>query len=129
MCNFIVTDEEINKAEQDIFLGQGYFSGEQKAFLKCLDSCSLQSYAGSGKTSTLVGKLHILAQKRVWETGRGICVISHTNIAVDEIKSRVANHYPEIMEYPNFVGTIQEFVNKFLFVPYLATLKRQIRFV
>jgi DNA helicase II / ATP-dependent DNA helicase PcrA len=128
MCNFIVTDEEINKAEQDIFLGQGTFSDEQKAFLKCLDSCSLQSYAGSGKTSTLVGKLHILAQKRVWETGRGICVISHTNIAVDEIKSRVANHYPEIMEYPNFVGTIQEFVNKFLFVPYLANLKMQIRF-
>ena len=87
MCNFIVTDEEINKAEEDIFLGRGSFSDEQKAFLKCLDSCSLQSYAGSGKTSTLVGKLHILAQKRVWETGRGICVISHTNIAVDEIKS------------------------------------------
>lgn len=128
MCNFIVTDEEINKAEQDIFLGHGSFSDEQKAFLKCLDSCSLQSYAGSGKTSTLVGKLHILAQKRVWETGRSICVISHTNIAVDEIKSRVANHYPEIMEYPNFVGTIQEFVNKFLFVPYLATAKMQIRF-
>ncbi len=128
MCNFIVTDEEINKAEQDIFLGQGSFSDEQKTFLKCLDSCSLQSYAGSGKTSTLVGKLHILAQKRVWEKGRGICVISHTNIAVDEIKSRVASHYPEVMEYPNFVGTIQEFVNKFLFVPYLATLKMQIRF-
>lgn len=128
MCNFIVTDEEISKAEQDIFLGQGSFSDEQKAFLKCLDSCSLQSYAGSGKTSTLVGKLHILAQKRVWETGRAICVISHTNIAVDEIKSRVANHYPEIMEYPNFVGTIQEFVNKFLFIPYLATLKTQIIF-
>lgn len=128
MCNFIVTDEEINNAEQDIFLGQGSFSDQQKDFLKCLDSCSLQSYAGSGKTSTLVGKLHILAQKRVWETGKGICVISHTNIAVDEIKSRVANHYPEIMEYPNFVGTIQEFVNKFLFVPYLASLKMQIRF-
>lgn len=127
MCNFIVTDEEINKAEQDIFLGQGSFSDEQKDFLKCLDSCSLQSYAGSGKTSTLVGKLHILAQKRIWETGKGICVISHTNIAVDEIKSRVASHYPEIMGYPNFVGTIQEFVNKFLFVPYLATLKMQIR--
>ncbi|MFA6608449.1 MAG: UvrD-helicase domain-containing protein [Candidatus Paceibacterota bacterium] len=128
MCNFIVTDEEINKAEQDIFLGQGSFSDEQKAFLKCLDSCSLQSYAGSGKTSTLVGKLHILAQKRVWETGKGICVISHTNIAIDEIKSRVANHYPEIMEYPNFVGTIQEFVNKFLFIPYLASVNMQIRF-
>jgi len=128
MCNFIVTEEEIKKAERDIFLTKGSFSNEQKSFLRCLDSCSLQSYAGSGKTSTLVGKLHILAQKRVWETGKGICVISHTNIAVDEIRNRVANHYPEIMEYPNFVGTIQEFVNKFLFVPYLANLKMRIKF-
>jgi len=128
MCNFIVTDEEIAKAEKDIFLGNGTFSDQQKSFLKCLDSCSLQSYAGSGKTSTLVGKLHILAQKRVWDTGRAICVISHTNIAVDEIKSRVAIHYPEIMEYPNFVGTIQEFVNKFLFVPYLSSVGMHIKF-
>lgn len=128
MCNFVVTDKEIAKSEKDIFDGKSSFNDEQRVFLKCLDTCSLQAYAGTGKTNALVGKLHILAQKNVWQNGRGICVVSHTNVAVDEIKKYVAKHYPSIMEYPNFIGTIQEFVNKFLFSPYLATQGLQIRF-
>ena len=123
-----VTEEEIKKAEEDVLLGRTGFSDQQKEFLKTLTSCSLQSYAGTGKTSVLVAKLHILAQKRIWEKGEAICVVSHTNIAVDEIKNRVAVHYPEIMQYPNFVGTIQEFVNKFLFVPYLSSLGLRMKF-
>ncbi len=104
------------------------FTEEQRAFLRCLDSCCLQAYAGTGKTSTLVGKLHILAQKAVWNNAGAICVISHTNVAVNQIKNCVAKHYPAIMEYPNFVGTIQEFVNKFLFIPYLQSSGLQIKF-
>ena len=128
MCNHIVTDQEIEKAEQDIFeIGQ-HFNDEQRTFLKCLDSCCVQAYAGTGKTTAIVGKLHIYAQKNVWQNSRGICVISHTNVAVDEIKKHVAKHYPAIMQYPNFVGTIQEFVNKFLFIPYLASKGLQIKF-
>jgi|GEM_PF-5213123 len=128
MCDYLVTDDEIKKAEQDIFENDEHFNEEQKIFLKCLDSCCLQAYAGTGKTSTIAGKLHILAQKNVWRNGRGICVISHTNVAVDEIKKHVAKHYPQIMEYPNFVGTIQEFINKFLFIPYLQSKGLQIKF-
>ncbi len=128
MCNHIVTNKEIEKAEKDI-LGNGlHFNDKQKAFLKYLDSCCVQAYAGTGKTSAIVGKLHVLAQKDVWKNGRGICVISHTNVAVDEIKKHVAKHYPAIMQYPNFIGTIQEFVNKFLFIPYLASKGLQIKF-
>lgn len=128
MCNYIVTDEEIKKAEQDVFGSGLHFNAKQRAFLKCLDSCYLQAYAGTGKTSVIVGKLHILAQKKVWQNSRGVCVISHTNVAVDEIKKHVAKHYPEVMGYPNFVGTIQEFVNKFLFIPFLANKGLQIKF-
>ena len=128
MCDFIITDEEIKEAEQDIFNNGEHFNDEQKAFIKCLDSCCVQAYAGTGKTSSIVGKLHVLAQKNVWQNGRGICVISHTNVAVDEIKKHVAKHYPAVMEYPNFVGTIQEFVNKFLFIPYLANFGLKIKF-
>ncbi|HBG26688.1 MAG: hypothetical protein A2Y10_04795 [Planctomycetes bacterium GWF2_41_51] len=128
MCNYIVTNSEIGSAEQDLFDNGQYFNSEQKMFIKCLDSCCLQAYAGTGKTSAIVGKLHVLAQKNIWKNGRGICVISHTNVAVDEIKKHVAKHYPGIMEYPNFVGTIQEFANKFLFIPYLASKGLQIKF-
>lgn len=127
MCNYLTTNKEIEKAEEDIFENGDKFNNEQRNFLKCLDSCHVQAFAGTGKTSSIVGKLHILAQKKVWKNGRGICVISHTNVAVDEIKKHVAKHYPSILEYPNFVGTIQEFINKFLFIPYLGTKGQQIK--
>jgi len=128
MCNYIVTAEEIEKAEKDIFKKGEHFNDEQKTFLRCLDPCYVQAYAGTGKTSTIVGKLHVLAQKNIWQNGRGICVISHTNVAVNEIKKYVAKNYPAIMEYPNFIGTIQEFINKFLFIPYLNSKGLKIKF-
>lgn len=128
MHNYVVTDYEIEKAEQDIFKNKSCFNDSQRKFLRYLGCCYLQAYAGTGKTSAIVGKLHILAQKNIWTEGRGICVISHTNVAVNEIKKYVAKHYPTIMEYPNFIGTIQEFVNKFLFIPYLVSRGLQIKF-
>src|SRR3989344_2617478 len=108
MCDYTITDQEIEKAEKKILGDSLHFNDQQKNYLKCLDSIHIQAYAGTGKTSTMVGKLHVLAQKNVWKNGRGICVISHTNVAVNEIKKHVAKHYPSIMEYPNFIGTIQE---------------------
>jgi superfamily I DNA/RNA helicase len=128
MCNCIPTNKEIEEAERDIFGNGLHFNDGQKIFLNCLASRCVQAYAGTGKTSAIVGKLHILAQKYVWQNGRGVCVISHTNVAVDEIKKHVAKHYPAIMQYPNFIGTIQEFVNKFLFIPYLVSKGLQIKF-
>lgn len=128
MCNYIITGDEIKKAEMNILDNGHNFNDEQIAFIKCLDPCYVQAYAGTGKTKALAGKIHILAQKKVWGDGRGICIISHTNVAVDEIKKHVAKYYPAVMEYPNFVGTIQEFINKFLFIPYLASNGLKIRF-
>ncbi len=127
MCTYTITNKEIEKAELHI-LGKDNFNNEQKSFIKCLDSCCVQAYAGTGKTTSIVGKLHVLAQKNVWRNGRGICVISHTNVAVDEIKKYVAKHYPSIMQYPNFIGTIQEFINRFLFTPCLASQGLRIKF-
>lgn len=126
MCEFIVTDSEIKVAEGELLKGVAKFNDEQISFIKCLDSCFLQAYAGTGKTTALVAKLHVLAQKEIWNDGRGICIISHTNVAIDEVKKHVAVHYPDILQYPNFVGTIQEFVNTFLFIPYLASQNMQI---
>lgn len=128
MRNYNITDEEIAKAEQDILENGAHFNVKQREFIRCFNSCCMQAYAGTGKTAAIVGKLHVLAQKNARQNGRGICVISHTNVAVDEIKKHVAKHYPAIMQYPNFVGTIQEFINKFLFIPYLADRGLKIRF-
>lgn len=53
-------------------------------------------------------------------------MISHTNTAVNEIKNRIGHHCPKLFSYPNFVGTIQSFIDKFLAVPcYINLCKRK----
>jgi hypothetical protein len=49
--------------------------------------------------------------------GSGILIISHTNAAIDEIRSKIGEHCKSLFRYPNFVGTIQAFVDEFLAVP------------
>jgi DNA helicase-2/ATP-dependent DNA helicase PcrA len=78
----------------------------------------VQACPGSGKT-TLVG-LKLLCLARKWtETSRGICVLTHTNVARDEILTRVRQHSAghRLLAYPHFIGTIQEFVNTFFALP------------
>lgn len=73
---------------------------------------------GAGKT-TLVGlKLILLARK--WRAANsGICVLTHTNIAKEEILKRVREDAAgrALLGYPHFVGTIQDFVQTFLAFP------------
>lgn len=82
------------------------------------DFHDIQACPGSGKT-TLVGlKLLCLIQR--WpDPFRGICVLTHTNVARDEILKRIRCHPTghKLQKYPHFVGTIQEFVNTFLALP------------
>lgn len=118
MCRLLITDDDVEEAEAAI-LGEGlHFNAEQRAFIKCLDTIDLTACPGSGKTTSLVAKLYILAKYEVWNGGNPICVVSHTRIAVDEIKEKVASHFPKIMDYPNFIGTIQQFADRYLAIPY-----------
>ncbi len=122
MCDLIITDDDIREAEEAVLESGQTFNDEQVAFIKCLDSIDLDACPGSGKSTALVGKLFILAKYRVWENGEPICVVSHTNVAVDEIRDKVAKRFPEILAYPNFVGTLQAFVDEFLAIPHYRTL-------
>lgn len=78
---------------------------------------------GSGKTSLLAAKLLLLAKK--WShTHKGICILSHTNVAREEITSRLAKSVEgaRLLAYPHFIGTIHGFVNQFLA---MAALRRR----
>jgi len=57
--------------------------------------------------------------------GSGILVISHTNAAVDEINRTIGRHCQRLFSYPNFVGTIQSFVDQFLAIPYFVNQFRK----
>lgn len=87
-------------------------------FIKDLRILDLRAVPGSGKTTALLAKLIILESKLPFDDGSGILVLSHTNAAVDEIKRKIEHHCPKLFHYPNFVGTIQSFVDQFLAIPF-----------
>lgn len=82
----------------------------------------IEACPGSGKTTLLVAKLAILARRWV-EPTRGICVLSHTNVARQEIQQRLGNtaEGQRLLSYPHFIGTIHGFVNEFLAIPWLRS--------
>jgi len=97
--------------------------------LSCWESVDIPSCPGSGKTTILVAKLAWAVEH--WELdGAGICVLSHTNVAKDEIIERLsASQARRLFGYPHFVGTIHEFVNKFIALPYMKSFGKRIRLI
>ncbi|WP_339709828.1 UvrD-helicase domain-containing protein [uncultured Sphingosinicella sp.] len=73
---------------------------------------------GAGKTTLIGLKLVLLARK--WRYRHcGLCVLTHTNVAKDEILKRVRTDAAatSLISYPHFIGTIQDFVQTFLALP------------
>jgi len=92
--------------------------------LKAMHSIDVQACPGSGKTTLIAAKLILLAKNWPFNC-QGICVLSHTNVAKDEIINRlkrsstiVAQH---LLSYPHFIGTIQEYVGKFVAFPLIRS--------
>jgi DNA helicase-2/ATP-dependent DNA helicase PcrA len=113
-----ITDDDIEYAESILLKAGQKFDDERIEFLKDLNTLDLQAVPGSGKTTVLLAKLLILERYMPFKNGSGVLVISHTNAAIDEIKNRIGAYCPKLFYYPNFVGTIQSFVNEFLAKPY-----------
>ncbi|MFY9072069.1 UvrD-helicase domain-containing protein [Aliarcobacter butzleri] len=93
------------------------FDDESKEFIKCLETKDIQACPGAGKTTSLVAKLDIIASQMPFKDNSGILVLTHTNVAVDEIKSKLGVNAKILLSYPNHVGTFQSFVNKYLAIP------------
>lgn len=116
------TDEEITYAEKILLREENSFDSERVEVIKCNDSRDVEACPGSGKTTALLAKLAIIAKRMPLENGKGICVLTHTNVAIDEIKSKLKNQADVLFSYPNFFGTIQSFVDKFLAIPYFNSI-------
>lgn len=113
-----ISDEEIQYAEQLLLPAGKTFDVERIAFIRNFRTIDLQAVPGSGKTTALLAKLVILERKLPFADGSGILVLSHTNTAIDEIKEKIQKHCPRLFCPPNFIGTIQSFVDEFLAIPY-----------
>lgn len=102
--------------------GLSFTDEERRAVLLENGTKDVNAAPGSGKTTILAAKLLMLARK--WpHDRRGVCVISHTNVARDEIQRRLASSVDgsRLLAYPHFIGTIHGFVNQFLALPMLRS--------
>lgn len=113
-----ITEDDLCWASQ--LLGIQDIDEPRREFLKTLSSVDVSACPGSGKTTLVVAKLAILANKWPFRT-RGICVLSHTNVAREVIQQRLRGTVvgQRILAYPHFVDTIHSFVNRFLALPWL----------
>lgn len=115
-----VTDEDIDWVCDLMKLRA--LDGARRDFLKALASVDVAACPGSGKTTLVVAKLALLARK--WQSNtRGICVLSHTNVAREEIEHRLGGTDvgQRLLGYPHFIDTIHGFVNRFLALPWLLS--------
>ncbi|MFK8276335.1 UvrD-helicase domain-containing protein [Capnocytophaga cynodegmi] len=120
-----ITNEDIQYAEQILLSERYLFDNERRNFIKNLETLDLQAVPGSGKTTALLAKLIILERKLPFTDGSGILVLSHTNAAIDEIKNKIQSYCPKLFQYPNFIGTIQSFVDNFLAIPYYTQFQKK----
>ena len=112
-----ITDSDIDNVQHLLLGHDESFDEQRREVIKCVDSKDVLACPGSGKTTALLAKLFIVASQLPLQSNKGICVLTHTNIAVNEIRKRMGPHVERLFSYPNHFGTIQTFVDKFLAIP------------
>lgn len=119
MNSIQVQNNEIEIIEELLLPEGSHFSDDAKTVISYWESTDVSACPGSGKTTVLLAKLKILADRMPLDNGEGVCVLSHTNVAVNEIKTRLSSCADKLLNYPNYVGTIQSFIDSYIVKPYL----------
>ena len=117
-----ISDQDIESTEKLLLPEGAHFPEDARNVIRCWHSVDVTACPGSGKTTVLLAKLKLLVDRMPLENGAGICVLSHTNVAVDEIRKRLSGYSDKLFSYPNYIGTIQSFVDKFVTMPYLRNI-------
>lgn len=122
LLNGLISREDITALAHSE--GLNFNDEERISILETMRSIDVQACPGSGKTTLIAAKLILLAKK--WPlSSQGICVLSHTNVAKDEIIEHLKNtkslEAKRLLSYPHFIGTIQEFTNRFLALPLIRS--------
>lgn len=122
MVEWEISDQDIELTEKLLLPEGAHFPEDARNVIRCWHSADVAACPGSGKTTVLLAKLKLLVDRMPLENGAGICVLSHTNVAVDEIRKRLSGYASKLLSYPNYIGTIQSFVDKFVTMPYLRNI-------
>ncbi|EFW84426.1 UvrD/REP helicase [Pseudomonas savastanoi pv. glycinea] len=115
-----VTDADVDWVIE--LMGLDTLDEPRRDFLKSMDTVDVAACPGSGKTTLVVAKLAILA--RHWKSRmQGICVLSHTNAAREEIEKRLGGTEvgQRLLRFPHYIDTIHGFTGRFLASPWLRS--------
>lgn len=104
---------------EKILLGDGRFNSKQKEFIELNESKTIVAGPGAGKTTALAAKIALLLKNlRTINSKDGVCIITHTNVAVNEINNVLIQTGIGTIDHPHFIGTIHEFFNRYCVIPF-----------
>jgi DNA helicase II / ATP-dependent DNA helicase PcrA len=107
--------EDIGSIESLILPPEHKFNEDQVQVLLANKSADIVACPGSGKTTVLIAKIAIIYKKlKKRNKNEGICIFTHTNVGVEEINNSLKKVGINKLDYPNFIGTINEFFNQFI---------------
>jgi DNA helicase II / ATP-dependent DNA helicase PcrA len=92
------------------------FTDEQKRLILTPGSTFVEACPGAGKTQAIVERF---VARPGDDPRRGVALVSFTNAAVDEARKR-CSYAQELLGAPNYVGTIDGFINRFITAPSYA---------
>ena len=104
-------------------------TSEQRSALWKIDGSPTRGWTvvsarpGTGKTTTVAEYCIDLADRwRDYKPWQGIAVLSFTNVARRELEHRFSRRGKanQLLASPHFVGTIDAFINQFIFLPFGA---------
>lgn len=94
------------------------FSTAQRALIDKPGSVFIPACPGAGKTQSIVERF---IQRPGVSARQGVALLSFTNAAINEARERCARR-PDLLTSPNYVGTIDGFIHRFIVTPLYKAL-------
>lgn len=97
-----------------------HLSDSQKEILNYDNGCVVvKACPGSGKTYSVAARVSKLLSEKEFKH-KGIAALSFTNVACDEIADKLFKDFgiENKISYPHFLGTLDSFINQYIFMPY-----------
>ena len=93
----VINQDEIINIEKLLLPKECSFNDEAKDVIRCMESKEILACPGSGKTTVLLAKIKLLSDRMPFKDGNGVCILSHTNVAVNEIKNKLGEDANKIL--------------------------------